>query len=111
MLRGVRACPAVALSRRTREIVHQGVRAVDQLLGSRCPAVVEQAHASSGDLDQLDHLVQAGPDLPLRRGARRVPGEEPVLSLLESGLLTGDVPQLQVGEKLPNVESRVGQVR
>src|SRR3989449_9096339 len=63
----------------------------------------------SGHLDQLDCLVETGADQALRRLTGGVPGNELLLRLLQSVLVVGGEPPLQIGQELPDVECRVGQ--
>src|SRR2546425_582044 len=61
--------------------------------------------------DQLDRLVKTRADQALLRRTRGVPSEKPLLCMLQSWLVMGGVPQLQVGQEIPDILCRVSQIR
>ena len=91
------------------KLVHHGLSAANQPLGSARRVLLEQARAKNGHLDQLHCLIQTGAEQALRWLAGGVPGNELLLRLLQSVLAAGGEQPVQIGQELPDVECGVGQ--
>ena len=92
---------------RTLEIMQHGLRAPDQPPGSARRAPLEHPRPEHGHLGQLDRLPETGAEQAVV--ARGVPRKELRLGLLQSVLVVGGEPPVQIGQESADVECRVGE--